>query len=77
MRGDQEEPTPEVQWIRKGGCLLFMRRNTRWREEWMRDRALLCDLLRQHPQASPQELARLTGRSGSPGEAMAQAAHRS
>lgn len=32
-------------------------------EEWMRDRAFLCDLLRQHPQASPQELARLTGRS--------------
>jgi len=32
-------------------------------EEWMRDRALLRDLLRQHPQASPQELARMTGRS--------------
>src|SRR5947209_20285229 len=32
-------------------------------EEWMRDRAILRDLLRQHPQASPQELARLTGRS--------------
>ena len=34
-------------------------------EEWMRDRAFLGDLLRQHPQASPQELARLTGRSAS------------
>lgn len=32
-------------------------------EEWMRDRALLRDLLRQQPQASPQELACLTGRS--------------
>jgi transposase InsO family protein len=32
-------------------------------EEWMRDRALLRDLLRQHPQAFPQELARMTGRS--------------
>jgi hypothetical protein len=45
-------------------------------EEWMRDRALLRDLLREHPHASPQELARLTGRSGSPGEEVAQAAHR-
>jgi hypothetical protein len=32
-------------------------------EEWMRDRALLRDLLQQDPQASPQEFARLTGRS--------------
>ena len=32
-------------------------------EEWMRDRALLRDLLEQTPQASPQELARATGRS--------------
>jgi len=32
-------------------------------EEWMRDRAFLRDLLRHHPQASPQELARMTGRS--------------
>ena len=32
-------------------------------EEWMRDRSFLRDLLRQHPQASPQELARVTGRS--------------
>ena len=32
-------------------------------EEWMRDRALLRDLLEQTPQASPQELAQATGRS--------------
>jgi hypothetical protein len=32
-------------------------------EEWMRDRALLRGLLPQHPQTSPQPLARLTGRS--------------
>jgi transposase InsO family protein len=32
-------------------------------EAWMRDRALLRDLLEQTPQASPQELARATGRS--------------
>ena len=32
-------------------------------EEWMRDRAMLHDLLREHPPASPQELARMTGRS--------------
>ena len=32
-------------------------------EEWMRDRALLRDLLQQDPQASPQEFARLTGPS--------------
>src|SRR5260370_40796090 len=32
-------------------------------EEWMRDRALLRALLEQTPQASPQELARATGRS--------------
>lgn len=32
-------------------------------EEWMRDRALLRDLLRHHPQTSPQELAHMTRRS--------------
>ena len=32
-------------------------------EEWMRDRAFLRDLWRQHPRASPRELARMTGRS--------------
>src|SRR5260221_5113889 len=30
--GDQEEPTPEVQWSRKGGCLLFLRRKTPWKK---------------------------------------------
>jgi len=42
-------------------------------EEWMRDRALLRDLLEKIPHASPQELAQATGRSGSPGQEMAQA----
>jgi transposase InsO family protein len=32
-------------------------------EEWMRDRALLRDLLTKDPQTPPQELARATGRS--------------
>jgi len=32
-------------------------------EEWMRDRALLCDLLQKTPHASPRELAQATGRS--------------
>jgi hypothetical protein len=32
-------------------------------EEWMRDRALLRDLLEKTPHASPQELAQATGRS--------------
>jgi len=32
-------------------------------EEWMRDRALLSDLLQKTPQASPRELAQATGRS--------------
>lgn len=39
----------------------------------MRDRSFLCDLLQQHPQAS-QQLARTTGRLGSLGEEIAQAA---
>jgi hypothetical protein len=43
--------------------LLVLRRRTRWREEWMRDRALLRDLLQKTPQASPRELAQATGRS--------------
>jgi len=34
-------------------------------EEWMRDRALLGDLLQKTPRASPRELAQATGRSGS------------
>ncbi len=32
-------------------------------EEWMRDQALLLDLLKKSPQVSPQELAQVTGRS--------------
>jgi hypothetical protein len=32
-------------------------------EEWMRDRALLRDLLQKAPHASPRELAQVTGRS--------------
>ena len=32
-------------------------------EAWMRDRAILRDLLNTDPQTSPQELARATGRS--------------
>ena len=32
-------------------------------EEWMRDRALLRDLLKKTPHASPRELAQVTGRS--------------
>ena len=32
-------------------------------EEWMRDRALLRDLLNTDPQTPPQELARATRRS--------------
>ena len=43
--------------------MLFLRRKTRWREEWMRDRALLRDLLQKTSQASPRELAQATGRS--------------
>ena len=32
-------------------------------EEWMRDRALLCDLLKEAPDASPRTLAQAIGRS--------------
>jgi hypothetical protein len=32
-------------------------------EEWMRDRALLYDLLKETPSASPRELAQIIGRS--------------
>jgi hypothetical protein len=60
---DEEAPMSEIQWSRKEGCLFVLRRKTRWREEWMRDRALLRDLLQKTPHASPQELAQATGRS--------------
>jgi hypothetical protein len=69
--GDQEEPTPEVQWSSKGGCVLVLRRKARWREEWMRDRALLGDLLKKAPHASPRELAQATGRGVELGQEMA------
>jgi hypothetical protein len=72
---DQEVRTPEVQEGRKGGCLLFLRRKTRWREEWMRDRALLRDVLKKTPHASPRELAQVTGREVALGQKMVQAAH--
>src|SRR6266699_5815818 len=37
--------------------------NSFMEEEWMRDRALLRDLLQKTPHASPRELAQATGRS--------------
>jgi hypothetical protein len=43
--------------------LLVLRRKARWREEWMRDRAVLRDLLKKTPHASPHALAQATGRS--------------
>ena len=42
-------------------------------EEWMRDRALLYDLLKETPSASPRELAQIIGRSLALGEKMVQA----
>ncbi len=51
-----------------------LRRKARWREEWMRDRALLRDLLQKTPHASPRELAQATGRGVELGQKMAQAA---
>jgi hypothetical protein len=46
-------------------------------EEWMRDRALLRDLLEKTPQASPQELAQAIGRGVALGQEVAQATARS
>ncbi len=60
----------------KSRLFTFSEEKSSMEEEWMRDRALLRDLLRQQPQAPPQELARMTGRSGSPGKEMVQAARR-
>jgi hypothetical protein len=48
--------------------------NSFMEEEWMRDRALLRDLLQKAPQASPRELAQATGRQVALGQKMAQAA---
>jgi hypothetical protein len=42
-------------------------------EAWMRDRALLRDLLRKNPQAALQDLARAIGRKVELGQEMAQA----
>jgi hypothetical protein len=41
----------------------FLEEENSMEEEWMRDRALLRDLLQKSPQASPRELAQATGRS--------------
>jgi transposase InsO family protein len=41
----------------------FCEEESSMEEEWMRDRALLRDLLNTDPQTPPQELARATGRS--------------
>ena len=38
----------------------FLEEENSLEEEWMGDRALLRDLLQKSPQASPQELARMT-----------------
>ena len=59
---DQNGPVAGVQWSRKGGCLLFVRRKALWKkngceiEPW-------CDLLNKDPQTHPQELALAIGRS--------------
>src|SRR5258708_21270659 len=47
----------------KRRLFVFLEEENSMEEEWMRDRAFLRDLMREHPQASPQELARMTGRS--------------
>jgi len=57
----------------KRRLFVFLEEENSMEEEWMRDRALLRDLLEKIPHASPQELAQATGRSGSPGQEMAQA----
>src|SRR6266567_6078646 len=41
----------------------FLEEENSMEEEWMRDRALLRDLLEKIPHASPRELAQATGRS--------------
>jgi hypothetical protein len=42
---------------------VFLEEENSMEEEWMRDRALLRDLLQKTPQASPRELAQAIGRS--------------
>src|SRR5215469_18434391 len=41
----------------------FREEESSMEEEWMRDRAILRELLNTDPQTSPQEVARATGRS--------------
>src|SRR6266568_5138912 len=47
----------------KRRLLTFLEEESSMEEEWMRDRALLRDLLKKTPHASPQELAQAIGRS--------------
>src|SRR5260370_36545461 len=47
----------------KRRLFVFRKEESSMEEEWMRDRALLRDLLNKDPQTPPQELARATGRS--------------
>jgi hypothetical protein len=47
----------------KRRLVAFREEESSMEEEWMRDRALLLDLLNTDPQTPPQELARATGRS--------------
>jgi hypothetical protein len=49
--------------MQKAVCFFVELRRPSMEEEWMRDRALLRDLLLKTPQAPPQELARQIGRS--------------
>src|SRR5260221_12325089 len=47
----------------KRRLFVFRKEESSMEEEWMRDRALLRDLLTKDPQTPPQALARATGRS--------------
>src|SRR3989442_2017749 len=47
----------------KRRVFVFSEEESSMEEEWMRDRALLRDLLNKDPQTPPQELARAIGRS--------------
>src|SRR5260221_9164865 len=51
----------------------FCEEESSMEEEWMRDRALLRDLLNTDPQTPPRELARALGRKVALGQKMAQA----
>jgi hypothetical protein len=73
--GEREHRLSEVQCDPEGGMSHELRRKARWREEWMRDRALLRALLQKNPQTPPQDLAQATGRKVELGQEMAQAAN--